>query len=325
MRSRWILTAAAVSTVGLVPPSALQAQPHLNPVVDLLAAKKPVFGLYAPANRRARPGAAALPADSVKSPAQLAQEAVAYKRADYIFEGTMEYNFDASFPPFVDFAKGMEAAGMRQGKQLTHPLFVKTMEVAPDPALANTRIGKQLNEGVTGIVLVGVESPEEVKQGIAAMRFKSQGGTRADDVGAAAGRWGITDKEYRTRADVWPLNPKGELVNFTIVESKAGLAKIREIAAVPGIGVLFPGAGTLRGVFTTTDANGQRKFDEAAWEAAIQSVLAACKEYRVACGYPAGAADIEMRMKQGFSVFVIGWGEQGFKAVDLGRAAGGRN
>jgi hypothetical protein len=29
-------------------------------------------------------------------------------------------------------------------------------------------------------------------------------------------------------------------------------------------------------------------------------------------------------MKQGFSVFVIGWGEQGFKAVELGRAAGGR-
>jgi hypothetical protein len=53
-------------------------------------------------------------------------------------------------------------------------------------------------------------------------------------------------------------------------------------------------------------------------------VLSACKEFNVPCGYPAGAADIEMRMKQGFSVFVIGWGEQGFKAVELGRAAGGR-
>ena len=72
---------------------------------------------------------------------------------------------------------------------------------------------------------------------------------------------------------MWPLNPNGELVNFTIVESKEGLAKVREIAAVKGIGVLFPGAGTLRGVFTTTDANGQRVFDEAAWEGAIQQVL----------------------------------------------------
>jgi len=34
---------------------------------------------------------------------------------------------------------------------------------------------------------------------------------------------------------------------------------VREIAAVKGIGVLWPGAGTLRGIFSTTDANGQRK------------------------------------------------------------------
>jgi hypothetical protein len=30
-------------------------------------------------------------------------------------------------------------------------------------------------------------------------------------------------------------------------------------------------------------------------------------------------------MKQGFSVFVINWGEQGFKTVDIGRKAAGRN
>jgi hypothetical protein len=81
----------------------------------------------------------------------------------------------------------------------------------------------------------------------------------------------------------------------------------------------------LRGVFTTTDANGQRVFDEKGWEAAIQQVLAACKEFNVACGYPATATDIETRMQQGFSVFVINWGEAGFKAVDIGRKASGRS
>jgi 2-keto-3-deoxy-L-rhamnonate aldolase RhmA len=163
-----------------------------------------------------------------------------------------------------------------------------------------------------------------VKTGLAAMRFKWKGGTRSDNVGNAPALWGMSEKEYKEKADVWPLNPNGELVNFTIVESKAGLARIREIAAVKGIGVLFPGAGTLRGVFTTTDANGQRTFDEKGWEAAIQQVLAACKEFNVACGYPATATDIEMRMQQGFSMFIINWGEQGFKAVDIGRKAAGR-
>jgi hypothetical protein len=29
-------------------------------------------------------------------------------------------------------------------------------------------------------------------------------------------------------------------------------------------------------------------------------------------------------MKQGFTVFVMGWGEPGFKAVEIGRKAAGR-
>jgi 4-hydroxy-2-oxoheptanedioate aldolase len=207
---------------------------------------------------------------------------------------------------------------------LSHPLIVKTPEIAPDAKLAGERIAKQLNTGASGVVFVSVESADEVKTGLAAMRFKSKGGTRPDDVGDAPARWGMSEREYREKADLWPLNPKGELINFTIVESKAGLERVREIAAVKGIGVLFPGAGTLRGLFSTTDANGQRVLDEKAWEAAIQQVLAACKEFNVACGYPANANDIELRMKQGFSVFVIGWGEPGFRAVEIGRKAAGR-
>ena len=92
-----------------------------------------------------------------------------------------------------------------------------------------------------------------------------------------------------------------------------------------GIGVLWPGAGTLRGVFSTTDASGKRVLDEAAWEASIQQVLAACKEFNVPCGFPANANDIEMRMKQGFSVFVMNWGDAGFKTVDMGRKISGRD
>lgn len=325
MRPCWILSAAMAVSLSTI--SSLSAQPRLNPVIDLVAKKQPVFGLYGPANRRSRPGAPALPADSIKSPAQLATDALAYKKADYIFDGSMEGDFEAALPVFAAFSKGMVDQGsLQKGKspRFTHPIFVKTHDISPDPTLAAKRIGQQLNLGVAGIVFVDVDSPEELEQGLAALRFKSNGGTRPDDVGDAPAMWGMTAAEYKAKADLWPLNPKGELYNFTIVESKAGLAKIREIAAVKGVGVLFPGAGTLRGIFSTTDAAGKRTFDEAAWEAAIQSVLAACKEFNVPCGYPAGAPDIEMRMKQGFSVFVIGWGEPGFKAVEIGRGVSGR-
>jgi len=321
-----ILSVVAVSLLGAL--GLRQGQRHLNPVVDLLAQKKAVFGVYGPRNPRARPGAP-VTADTVrpKAPAELAKDALGYADADFIFDGSMEGDFDRAYPAFAEFAKGMAQGGMvgtGPSARFHHPLVVKMHEIAPDPAKAVEHIGKQLDLGVSAVVFVGVESPEEVRTGLAAMRFKSKGGTRSDDVGSAPAFWGMSEKVYKDKADVWPLNPNGELVNFTIVESKAGLARVREIAAVKGIGVLFPGAGTLRGVFTSTDANGQRVFDEKGWEAAIQQVLAACKEFKVACGYPATAADIEMRMQQGFSVFIINWGEQGFKAVDIGRKAAGR-
>lgn len=298
-----------------------------NRVIALLEAKQPVFGLYAPSNRRFPGAQSGAPAAPAKSPAQLAQEAAGYKLSDFVFDGSMEGDFDKAYPVFADFAKGLAGAGIiarQPSLHLTHPMIVKTPELRPDLAAAQVAIGKQLNLGVSGVMLVTVETAAEARAGIAAMRFKSKGGVRPDDVGGAPAVWGMSEAEYRRKADVWPLNAEGELINWTIVESKTGLANLKEIAAVPGIGVLWPGAGTLRGIFSTTGADGKRVLDEAAWENAIQSVLAACKANNIACGFPANASDIETRMKQGFNVFVMNWGDAGFKTVEAGRKIAGR-
>lgn len=327
---RWILSIAAV--IGTATPAFAQATARLNPLVDLLEGGRPVFGVYVPANRRpprVSDGDAPTATPREKSPAELAREAVSYTAADYLFDGSMEGDFERGLASFSAFVAGMgtgERGSLRAGHaaRLQHPLVVKTSEVAPDPVQAARRIGRQLGLGVSAIVLVDVRSAEEAREGIAAMRFRSNGGTRAEDAGEAPARWGMSAAEYRERADVWPLAPRGELLAWAIVESREGLSRVREIAAVSGISVLLPGAGTLRGVFTSTKADGTRVFDEAGWEEAIQQVLAACKEFKVACGYPANVDDIELRMRQGFSVFVIGWGEQGFRAVEVGRRAAGR-
>ena len=335
MRARIALMSAALIAAGSI--AAGQGPQRLNPMIELLAAKKPVFGLYAPSNRRfggpGGPGGAARPATPpadappAKTAAQLAADAMANTNTDFIFDGTMEGGMERALPAFTDFVKGMAAHGSLHkngSKQLTHPLVVKMHEIAPDHKVAAESIGKQLNLGVSGIMFVSVESAAEAQAGINAMRFKSKGGTRSEEVGQAPALWGVSEKEYREKADLWPLNQNGELINWTIIESKEGLEKVREIAAVKGIGVLWPGAGTLRGLFSTTDASGARKLDEAAWEASIQRVLAACKEFNVACGYPASPNDIELRMKQGFSVFVMNWGDAGFKAIEIGKKAAGR-
>ena len=107
MRIRWIpflaVAAVAVSSAAMV-----QAPRHLNPVVDLLAQKKAVFGLYAPANRRPGRGGA-MPADAPppRTPAELAKDAITNSTADYLFDGSMEGDFDRGFGPFSEFMKGM--------------------------------------------------------------------------------------------------------------------------------------------------------------------------------------------------------------------------
>jgi 2-keto-3-deoxy-L-rhamnonate aldolase RhmA len=316
---------AAAAAIVVVTPAIAQRSAHLNPTIDLLAQKKPIFGLYAPANRGAgRRGAdPATPPPPQKTPAELVKDAFAYEKSDFLFNGNMEGGVDRGIGPFTEFVNtAMET--VPADARWRHPLSVKTPKIATDPAKAIENISRQLNLGASTIVFVDVESAKEVEQGLAAMRFASKGGTRPEDAGAASKYWGLSDKEYRDKADLWPLNPAGELTNWTIVESKEGLARVREIAAVKGIGVLFPGAGTLRGVFTTTDAEGKRNFDAEGWEKAIQQVLAACKEFNVACGYPATESDIEMRITQGFSVFIMNWGDPGFRAVDVGRKAAGR-
>src|SRR3954464_6866799 len=327
MRSGALIPGAIIRLAVLTIVAGAQTRQRLNPMIDLLEQKKPVFGVYWPQNPQGRRGAPP-PADAVMRPqTDWAKDALAYPKADFLFSGAMEGGVDRAIGGVSDFIKATGGAGALTKTpfpHFAHPLIVKAPKIAPDLAKGAADIGRELNLGVSGIMFVETESAAEVQAGIAAMRFKSKGGTRPDDVGTAPSVWGMTEQQYKQKADLWPLNPDGELVNWTIVESKEGLAHVREIAAVKGIGVLWPGAGTLRQAFSSSNAAGERVVDQAAWEQAIQQVLAACKEFKVPCGFPANAGDIELRMKQGFSVFVMNWGEAGFKAIDLGRAASGR-
>ncbi len=332
MRSKLIIAllgVAVASSVTLLDAQADAPKQRLNPLIGLIESKTPAMGLYAPSNRK--PGGPNADSNSAptpqKTPAELAQETVAYRSSDFVFDGSMEYNFEQTLPVFAAYANALKNTNhlsRTPSLHIAYPMIVKIPAIAPDPAKAANYISRQLDLGVSGVMFVGVESPDEVQQGIAAMRYKSHGGVRPDTVGSAPAFWGLPAQEYRRKADLWPLNPDGELLNWVVIESKEGLKNVREIAAVKGIGVLWPGAGTLRGVFSTTGADGKRVVDEAAWEGAIQQVLSACKEFKLPCGIPTSPEQIEMRMKQGFSVFVMNWGDAGFKTIEIGRKAANR-
>src|SRR5687767_1830315 len=81
-----------------------QRRQRLNPMIELLEQKKPVFGLYMPANPRAGRGGE-VPANAVvRTAAELGKQAVEYRLTDYLFSGGMPADFE-------EFQKGMIAAG----------------------------------------------------------------------------------------------------------------------------------------------------------------------------------------------------------------------
>src|SRR5215211_6749207 len=181
MCSRMMLAAAATVLVAAGVGGQGRQGTHLNPMIELHLQRKPIFGLYAPSNPRARGnrGTAAAGASApvtpppapaiLKTPAELAKEALAYDKSDFVFDGSMEGGVDRGIPGFTALVNALAEAPLEV--RWRHPLSVKTPEIAPDPVKAVENISRQLNIGVTTIVFVGVESAEEVKQGLAAMRF----------------------------------------------------------------------------------------------------------------------------------------------------------
>ena len=346
MRGRIALGLVGVAVLGVSVTG--QQGTHLNPMIDLLSAKKAIFGVGVPTaggggrggNRGGgRAGAATTPTPApapppAKTPADLAADAAAHPEADYFFTAMMERNIDGGAATMTALQDALAVLGnvrKTPSPRLVMPVNSKAPNISSpdrpaDPATYVTNISRQLNAGVSTLSFVEVDNAEELRQGIAAMRFSSNGGTRPDDVGNAPKYWGLTEAEYRRKADVWPLSPQGELVVWAIVETKEGLANVREIAQVKGLSVLAPGAGTLRGVFTTTNADGTRTPDTVAWEAAIQQVLAACKEFKVPCAFPVSETDIEARMQQGFTVGILqSFNDSAFRAVAKGRQISGRD
>jgi 4-hydroxy-2-oxoheptanedioate aldolase len=85
-----------------------------------------------------------------------------------------------------------------------------------------------------------------------------------------------------------------------MIESVEGLKNIDEIASVPGVGVLWPGAGgdlsLSMGVPNTSPEV----------ETAFQTILSACKRHNVPCGINPQPQDIERRVKEGWKYLEIG-------------------
>jgi 4-hydroxy-2-oxoheptanedioate aldolase len=171
-----------------------------------------------------------------------------------------------------------------------------------------------LDSGAFGIVFPHIETKAQAVEAIRSMRYPPQrnakypepAGRRGWGPGRAASYWGLAVPDYAFKyADVWPLNPDGELFAMLMIESPAGVKNIDDILQVPGVGAVHVGAsdlGVSLGVGPPLPNNPPET------EAAVQKVLRSCIAHKVACGYPAvfgGEGEVKKRAAEGFKVLQI--------------------
>ena len=287
MRYRYITALAAVLALcSSGAPVAQQPRVHLNPVIAKLAEGKTVYGLINAGDL------------SLVNARETARAPVDFVYAD------MEHN-PLDFPGLAIFLLGLtdKAAIVSKGNLQPNVAFFARF---PQEADESTWVVKQaLDIGLMGVIFNGVDTKEQAVNAVRSMRYPPlKGETRREPVGirgygtgGATWAWGVNAAEYERRADVWPLNPDGDLLAIVMIESEVGMKNLNEIAAVPGVGAIFLGAGS-----DLSRSMGVRP-NAPEVEAAFQQVLSACKTHKVACGISAGSgADVARRVKEGWNI-----------------------
>jgi len=194
----------------------------------------------------------------------------------------------------------------------------------------NSFLAKQvLDIGAYGIVWPHIATVDQAYNSVAACRYPrlksaslyEPAGIRGDGPTAAARYWGITGPEYYERADVWPLNPKGEILCILMIEDTAGIENLPDMLAnVPGIGGILIGEGDL-----SQELGHPREYEHPEVLSAVAQVVDTCKRFNVMVGHPhVDANNVERLMTQGFTYLMAG-PSRSFAALDKGRELGGRN
>jgi 4-hydroxy-2-oxoheptanedioate aldolase len=196
-------------------------------------------------------------------------------------------------------------------------VFVRLPVEGNEPVHAD--IKQVLDIGVHGVVIPHVRNREEALRIVQACRYpqpkghtyEKPVGTRGASSWLCAYLWGLTMPEYVEHSDVWPLNPRGDLMAVIMIEDEDGVRNIESILKVPGIGaVIF-------GPYDYSFAAGRPgESDEPAVVGAMKKVKGACDRAGVPFVGFANAANIEELLKDNYRMLLVGTN------VDLSGGAG---
>ena len=184
-----------------------------------------------------------------------------------------------------------------------------------------------LDRGVYGVVWPHVSTAEQAYNAVSACRYPRQktallyepAGVRGDGPHTCSRYWGLSQQEYYAKADVWPLNPRGEVLVFLMIEDLAGIANLDDILrSVPGIGCVLIGEGDL-----SQELGVPRQYEHPLVKEAMAQIVGTCKKHNVRVGHPhVTAKNVEAVLAEGYT-FLMSAPVKSYTALEKARQIAG--
>jgi 4-hydroxy-2-oxoheptanedioate aldolase len=282
--------------------------PRLNGVIRALEAGKPTFTSFCQADP---------------------ETAIAMSTAKYdgiVYE--MEHN-PWDIRALRDSLQYMLNRGQIARSGSVAPTVTPMVRIPPNGAeKAQFQAKQALDLGVYGIVWPHISSVDEAYNAVAACRYPrlktaplyEPAGIRGDGPTAAVRYWGLSQQDYYDRADVWPLNPRGEVFVILMMEDTRGIEALAQILQkVPGIGAILIGEGDL-----SQELGYPRQYEHPEVLKWMARVVDTCKQHDVVVGHPhVDANNVERILGEGYR-FLMAAPVRSYAALDKGLKLAGR-
>jgi 4-hydroxy-2-oxoheptanedioate aldolase len=194
--------------------------------------------------------------------------------------------------------------------------------------MAQWQAKQALDMGCYGIVFPHISTVEEAANAVGACRyprlksapFYEPAGIRGDGPTAAARYWGLGQQDYYQKADVWPLNPQGEIFCILQIEDTRGVENLDDILTnVPGIGCILIGEGDL-----SQELGYPRQYEHKVVLEWMKRVVDTCKKHNVVVGHPhVEQGNVERVVKEGYRLLMCA-PVQSFSHLEAARKQTGR-
>ena len=200
MRCTMLAISAALVVLAGTPPSAQAPSLHLNPVIEKLSQGKPFIGV----------NTADLSPENART--------LARAPIDYVYVD-MEHN-PLNFDALHLFLMGMSDKATVLKKANLQPNVALFARFPPEADQSSWVVKQALDIGLMGVIFNGVDTGAQALAAVKSMRYPQlrgakyfePAGKRGAAPGLAAWMWGLTVDEYERHADLWPLNPAGDLL-----------------------------------------------------------------------------------------------------------------